>query len=214
MDAHLRQFLHRVPQIREDYFNHPPPPPADKLQNPRPLPPPQEKRLCKLCSAAVSKPGNTHMRTSHYSGPDALSCDLCPCTFATQDCRKRHRSRYHPGTEPPKRNTFGIPDINQEDAGKCDVFLELLPLEEGSKSTTYRCLWAECGKLNKGITTSREHACTHLGLKPHTCPAPGCNYSSSFFGTTVRHYKNLHGGDDEPPEKMTRSSGQPGNSIN
>ncbi|XP_021948781.1 uncharacterized protein LOC110846369 [Folsomia candida] len=226
IDAHLRQFLHRLPQIREDYFNNPPPPPPEKLQNPRPLPPSQERRKCVLCGEVIQGIASGHLQhmiSSHYS--DAFPCNLCPCSFATPASRHSHRAMYHPGTEPPKRNTFGIPDINEEDAAKCDALMELLPLEEGSKAIKYRCIWGrdsgrECGKMHTGLLVSREHACSHLGLKPHTCPASGCYYSSSFYSTTVKHYKNEHQGeevedkdseeqDDEPPDKKTKSSAQP-----
>ncbi|XP_035705415.1 uncharacterized protein LOC118434911 [Folsomia candida] len=194
IDDHLRQFLHRLPQIRQDYFNKPPPPPPEQLQNPLPRPPPQEKRSCKFCGAVLVGVGTddfNHMKTSHYSGPNAISCDLCPCTFATPTSRKSHRAKYHPGAKPQKRNTFGIPDINEEDAGKCDALIEIVPLEEGSNLTKYRCTWGrECDKIKNGLASSREHVCAHLGLKPHICPASGCTYSSSFYGGTVVHYKN------------------------
>ncbi|XP_035705017.1 zinc finger protein 525-like [Folsomia candida] len=164
----------------------------------------------------------SHIKTSHYSGPNALTCDLCTCSFETQTSRQSYRSKYHPGAEPQKRNKYGIPDVSEEDAAKCGAIMELLPMEDGSKTTTYRCMWGReggqaCDRRNTGLDNSRAHACTHLGLKPHTCPASGCNYSSSFYGSTVKHYKSQHQGeekpeeqdeksDDEPPEKRTKSS--------
>ncbi|XP_035711047.1 uncharacterized protein LOC110854419 isoform X1 [Folsomia candida] len=228
LDDHLRQFLPRLPQIREDYFNNPPPPPPDKLQNPRHTPPSNEKRRCELCSETLIGIGDSHsnhMKNCHYTGPNAFPCDLCPCTFQTTASRKIHRGLFHQGAEPQKRNTFGIVDISDENAAKCDVHLDLIPSEKGSKAAKYRCMWRgqggeECGTTLAGLTISRDHICSHLGLKPYKCPASGCNFVSSSFSRAVRHFRNSHEGreseeeevneqDEEPPEKKTKPSAKP-----
>ncbi|XP_021952510.2 uncharacterized protein LOC110849411 [Folsomia candida] len=226
---HLRKFLPRLPQIREDYFNNPPPPPPDKLENARPPPPMQEERKCELCRVVFTKNHVTpaqHMEICHYSGPNALTCDLCPCSFATSSSLHVHRGNTHVGAEPQKRSVYGIPDFSDEDTGKCDAHFESIPLEEGSKATKYKCTWVgengqKCGKVNNGLNPTREHACTHLNLKPFTCPATRCPYSSSFYNNVVRHFKGQHEGQqdqddeesdeqpDEPPKKKKKSQVQP-----
>ncbi|OXA63181.1 uncharacterized protein LOC110841767 [Folsomia candida] len=201
---HLRQFLPRLPQIREDYFNNPPPPPPDKLENARPAPPLQEKLKCNLCGAVICLTFAEHMNVSHYSGPNALDCDLCPCTFETVTSMKNHRSRNHVGAEPQQRSKFGIRDMSAEVKRKCDAQLERIPLGEGTTKTKYGCIWVrengqKCGQVCVGSTNSREHVCTHLRLKPYTCPLTGCSYASASFKGVVRHYQ--HEGEEEDDEK-------------
>ncbi|XP_021945560.1 uncharacterized protein LOC110843824 [Folsomia candida] len=221
---HLRQFLPRLPQIREDYFNRPPPPPPDKLENARPLPPLQNRPSCQLCGVMIRsyyKSIKDHMDLCHYSGPNALTCDLCSCSFAIAANLRTHHFKHHAGAKPQKRTRFGIVDISDEDAQNCDVHLDSIPQEEGSKKTRYRCTWVrenkqECGQLTSGISNAREHVCTHLKLRPYTCPMPGCTHSAGAYNTVVRQFKAIHEGQeeqddeendepqDEPPKKKTK----------
>ncbi|OXA64595.1 uncharacterized protein LOC110841676 isoform X2 [Folsomia candida] len=223
IDNHLRQFLKRIPEIREDYFNNPPPPPPEKLDNPRSQPPKQERLRCYLCGLVFLKHTQTlsnHLKTNHYSGIGSQQCDLCSCSFVTPASLHTHRIMVHPRAALRNRTKFGITDISEEDAGKCDAYLESVK-QEGSKRKKFKCIWkiknkTECGILTIGLRNSRDHVCTHLQLKPYTCPEPECDYSSSFFNATVLHYQNRHEREEEedkdsgeendgPPEKKMKS---------
>lgn len=70
-----------------------------------------------------------------------------------------HRNVTHPGAESLKRTKYGIPDINEEDAGKCDTLLQIVQ-QEGSNRKKFKCLWRrengnECGKVTIGLNDSR-----------------------------------------------------------